>query len=181
MQVSPTSPEGLKTNTTPYGAHLDPINPLSATLGVTNVSFVAQAVDWIPELFFDIIHMAFHHKGFSFISILQRCPNYLPDYFDAYLKDPEKTLLLTHKDGLTLSDSLSRTYKNQLIHDPIDINRARELASSSDEIPVGILYRNDSIPCYEDLRKPDKIYAPNDIEQILNDEFNKFVVEPIQR
>ena len=54
-QASPTSPRGLQTNTTPRGAYLDPLNPLSVTLGVANVSFVAQAVDWIPGLLYDII------------------------------------------------------------------------------------------------------------------------------
>ncbi|MBT3334559.1 MAG: 2-oxoglutarate oxidoreductase, partial [Rhodospirillaceae bacterium] len=54
-QASPTSPQGLKTNTTPRGSYLPPLNPLSTTLGVANVSFVAQAVDWIPETLYDII------------------------------------------------------------------------------------------------------------------------------
>ena len=128
MQASPTSPRGQKSNTSPRGAYLDPLNPLSTTLGVANVSFVAQAVDWIPDLFYDIISQAFHHKGFSFIAILQRCPNYLPTLFDPWLEDTEKTQILTHKDGIQLDPSLSKIYKNQLEHDPSDLNRARELA-----------------------------------------------------
>ena len=53
MQASPTSPKDPRSNTTPRGSYLDALNPLSVTLGVANVSFVAQAVDWIPESLFE--------------------------------------------------------------------------------------------------------------------------------
>jgi 2-oxoglutarate ferredoxin oxidoreductase subunit beta len=72
MQVSPTSPKGLRSNTTPRGAFLEAMQPLTVTLGVQNVSFVAQAVDWIPELLYDIVSAAYKHRGFSFIRIVQR-------------------------------------------------------------------------------------------------------------
>jgi 2-oxoglutarate ferredoxin oxidoreductase subunit beta len=178
MQVSPTTPKGQKSNTSPRGAYLDPLNPLNTTLGVANVSFVAQTVDWIPELSYQIISQAFHHKGLSFISILQTCPNYLPDLFEPWIKDPEKTLILTHEDGIELDPSLSRIYKNQEEHDPSDLNRARELASNTDVPPVGILYRNDDVPCYEDVRRRDKGQTPEMIEEALNEEFDNFTVEP---
>jgi 2-oxoglutarate ferredoxin oxidoreductase subunit beta len=177
MQASPTSPRGLKSNTSPRGAYLDALNPISTTLGVSNVSFVAQAVDWIPDLFYDIISQAFHHKGFSFIGVLQTCPNYLPTLFDPWLKDTEKTQILTHKDGIQLDPSLSNIYKNQLEHDPSDLNRARELASNTDIVPVGILYRNDEVPCYEDVRRPGRSYTPDMIESALNKELDNFTVE----
>ena len=89
-QVSPTTPQGLRTSTTPRGAYLEPLNPLSVTLGVANVSFVAQAVDWIPELLYAIVSQAFHHKGFSFVRVLQRCPEFLPDLFEPFLKNPDQ-------------------------------------------------------------------------------------------
>jgi 2-oxoglutarate ferredoxin oxidoreductase subunit beta len=177
MQMSPTTPRGLKSNTSPRGAYIDALNPLSATLGVSNVSFVAQAVDWIPDLFYDIISQGFQHKGFSFIAILQRCPNYLPTLFDPWLQDTDKTQILIHKNGLQLNSSLSKIYKNQLEHDPSNLHRARELASDTDLIPVGILYRDDDVPCYEDVRRPDRIYTPEMIEAALNQELDKFTVE----
>ena len=64
MQASPTSPLGTKSNTTPRGSYLAALNPLSVTLGVQNVSFVAQAVDWIPEMLYDIIKAATTTKVF---------------------------------------------------------------------------------------------------------------------
>ena len=44
-QASPTSPIGTKSNTTPRGSYLDALNPLTVALGVSNASFVAQAVE----------------------------------------------------------------------------------------------------------------------------------------
>src|SRR5210317_672960 len=76
-QVSPTSPKGLKSNTTPRGSYLDPLNPLTVTLGVSNVSFVAQVADWMPDVLYDIVSQAHRHRGLSFVRILQRCPEFM--------------------------------------------------------------------------------------------------------
>ncbi|MFQ5774070.1 MAG: thiamine pyrophosphate-dependent enzyme [Kiloniellaceae bacterium] len=177
-QMSPTSPRGLKTNTSPRGAYLQPLNPLSVTLGVTNVSFVAQAVDWIPELLHDIVSRAFHHKGFSFVRVLQRCPEYLPELFEPWLKDPGKMLLLVHEDGVQVGPNLSKVYRHQEEHDPSDLDRAREIASITDRIPVGVLYRNGDVPRYEDVREPDRLYTPQAIKAVVEEEFDKFTIWP---
>jgi 2-oxoglutarate ferredoxin oxidoreductase subunit beta len=177
-QASPTSPAGLKSNTTPRGAELQALNPLSVTLGVQNVSFVAQAVDWVPEVMYDIISAAFKHRGFSFIRILQRCPEFLPGMFEPWLRDPAKTLLLQHRDGLTLSPELTRVYRNVKEHDPSDIDRAREIASLDDPIPVGIIYRNPAVPCYEDLRHPAAMRTPEFIRAGFEAELDKVTVWP---
>jgi 2-oxoglutarate ferredoxin oxidoreductase subunit beta len=177
-QASPTSPRGLKSNTTPRGAHLEPLNPLTVTLGVQNVSFVAQGVDWIPEVLYDIISAAYHHKGFSFVRIIQRCPEFLPKMFEPWLHDPRKTLLLTHERGLRLSADVARTYTNQREHDPLDLDRAREIASAEDPIPVGVLYCNPAVPCYEHLRNAGQPRTPEQIRAGLEAELDKFTVWP---
>ena len=178
MQVSPTSPQGLKTKTTPRGSYLEPLNPLTVTLGVSNVSFVAQAVDWIPELLHDIMAQAYHHKGLSFVRVLQRCPEFLPDAFDPWVKDPAKTLLLAHEDGIEPSPGFSKIYRNQEEHDPMNLDRAREIASVNDPIPVGILYRNRDAPRYEDIRDRDHLYTPETTRAVLEEEFDKFTIWP---
>ena len=177
-QASPTSPRGTRSNTTPRGSYLEALNPLTVTLGVQNVSFVAQAVDWIPEVLYDIISKAYHHKGLSFVRILQRCPEWLPDVFEPWMQDPLKTMLLTHENGLTLSPGLSKVYKNQERHDPLNINRAREIASSQDPIPVGILYHNPEVPCYEELRNAGQQRSARYIKSGLDAELDKFTIWP---
>ena len=177
-QASPTSPRGLKTNTTPRGAFLEPLNPLSVTLGVANVSFVAQAVDWIPDVLNDILGLAFRHRGFSFIRVLQRCPQYLPDAWDPWIRDPGRTRLLVHDDGLRLSESMAKVYRNTLTHDPANLSRAREVAAETEPIPVGVLYWNPKAPRYEDIRDADRVYTADDVQAALEKEFDKFTIQP---
>jgi 2-oxoglutarate ferredoxin oxidoreductase subunit beta len=177
-QASPTSPLGLKSNTTPRGAYLNALNPLTVTLGVQNVSFVAQAVDWIPELLYDIVAAAYRHRGFSFVRIVQRCPEFLPKLFDPWLHDPQRTLLLWHEHGLKVSPGLAKVYKQSREHDPSNLDRAREVASLEDPIPVGILYRNPAVPCYEDLRRAGQSRTAAQVRAGLEGELDRFTVWP---
>lgn len=174
MQASPTSPLGMKTNTTPYGSVLQPLKMLSTTLGVSNVSFVANTVEWIPQSLNDILREAFHHKGFSFVRVLQRCPAYLPHLFDPYTSTPDSILYLNHKNGIQITPELAKIYKNQEEHDPSNLNRAREIAEQDEKIPVGILYRNENVPCYDEIKKPKQFYTFEDRETALENEFEKF-------
>jgi 2-oxoglutarate ferredoxin oxidoreductase subunit beta len=178
-QASPTSPIGLKSNTTPRGAYLDALNPLTVTLGVQNVSFVAQAVDWMPELLYSVIDAAFRHKGLGFVRILQRCPEWLPQMFEPYVQDPSRIRVLQHERGFQMSPGLAKIYKTTEEHDPSDLNRAREIASSKDPIPVGILYRNEDVPCYEDVRHASGAQRSDDmVRRGLEAELDKFTIWP---
>ena len=177
-QASPTSPQGLISNTTPKGTRMEPLNPIDVTLGVGNASFVAQAVDWIPDLTHDIIQAGFRHKGFAFIRVLQRCPEYMGHRYDDWVQNPERMLLLKHENGLQINDDLGRIYRNQEEHDPSNRNRAREIAAVDDPIPVGILYRNPDIPCYEDYQVPDTLNTAPSVMNFLETEFDKFTINP---
>ena len=177
-QASPTSPRGTKSNTTPRGSYLEAMNPLTVSLGVQNASFIAQAVDWIPEVLFNIVKAAYHHKGFSFVRIIQRCPEWLPNIHDPWMQDPQRIQLLHHDSAMQISSGIAKVYKNHLEHDPLNLDRAREIASSKETIPVGILYQNPEIPCYEDLRRSDKLRTADYIRKGLESEFDKFTVWP---
>ncbi|PSW07520.1 thiamine pyrophosphate-dependent enzyme [Photobacterium lipolyticum] len=177
-QASPTSQIGQISNTTPTGSRLEPLNPISVTLGISNASFVAQAADWMPDVTHDIIQQAFRHKGFSFVRILQRCPEFQAHRYDDWVRDPERMLLLKHDNGLHIGPELGRVYRNQELHDPSDRNRAREIASGHDPIPVGILYKNPNIPCYEELQVPDTMNTSEGVSDFLEAEFDKVTINP---
>lgn len=177
-QASPTSPQGLVTNTTPHGAWLQPLNILSTTLGVTNASFVANTVEWIPDLLYDVLKQAYHHKGLAFVRVVQRCPHFMPNFFDPLMSDPDKTLILTHENGIQIGDELAKTYKNIKEHDPSDLNAAREIVVREGLEPVGVLYRNESFPCYDELRKANRVYSMDMRKKALEREFDKFAIEP---
>jgi 2-oxoglutarate ferredoxin oxidoreductase subunit beta len=150
-QTSPTSPRGTPSNTQPRGSYLPPMNPISTTLGVTNASFVAQTGDWLPAHIYATIQAAYHHKGFAFVRILQRCPQYTTDLFEAAVRDPNLVELMVHPDGVVVPE-LDRIYKNQIRHDPADLNEGRRLAEPDGKIRLGVFYRNETLPVYEDVR-----------------------------
>ena len=179
-QASPTSPKGTRSNTTPRGSDLEAFDPLLATLGMSSLSFVAQAVDWIPEMLYEIISAAHKHRGFSFIRILQRCPEFQADRWEPCMQDPDRLLILTHENGVQLSPALSRVYRHQDQHDPANLDYARHIVGTSERLPVGIIYRNPDVPCYEDLRKPDRLYTPEFIKDGLDEELDKFTIWPVE-
>lgn len=173
-QTSPTTPQGLKSNTQPRGSFLPPLNPLVTTLGVTNASFVAQTADWMPSHMAMTIEAAHKHKGFSFVRILQRCPVFTPDVFQDAVMNPDNMEILVHADGIT-DPSLERVYKNQAFHDPMDINEARRLGSADDKVRVGLFFRDQSFPQYEVLRTVPKRTAEEKIN-LLNAELDRYAV-----
>ncbi len=177
-QASPTSPMGTKSNTTPKGSYLEAFNPLQAALGIEGVSFIAQMVDWVPEMLYDILQAAYRHRGFSFVRIIQRCPEFMPGFFDPYMNDPERVQILTHPNALTPSANMNKVYRNQLVHDPSNLDRAREIASSSDPIPVGILYQNPDVPRLEVIRGAGRVRTAETVQKGLDSELDKFTIWP---
>lgn len=150
-QTSPTSPLGMHTNTHPFGAILNAHNPLTVTLGITNVSFVAQVVDWNPPLLYQTIRAAYRHRGTSFVRIIQRCPVYADKVSKEMQNHPERFLLLEHDKGIPVDKSVYRQFPEKVEHDPSDLNRAFALAADDSRMPVGLLYHKPDAPCYEDL------------------------------
>jgi 2-oxoglutarate ferredoxin oxidoreductase subunit beta len=149
-QTSPTTPQGLRTNTHPEGAFLPPLNIIQAMLGFTNTSFVAQTVDWNPLHLHATLNRAYEHRGTSFVRILQRCPAFTADLFQEPQRNPDLILALDDPAGVPLDTTLKRMYKNQLAHDPTDLAGARRLADRTDMIPIGLLYSNPDAPVYDD-------------------------------
>jgi len=86
--------------------------------------------------------------------------------------------LLQHENGLEIDAELSKRYTKIEEHDPSDLNRAREVASGTDPIPVGILYRNDSVPCYEETRSDTRLRTASLVRNGLEAEFDKFTICP---
>jgi 2-oxoglutarate ferredoxin oxidoreductase subunit beta len=179
MQASPTSPRGLHSNTSPRGTVLEPLNPLAVTLAIANVSFVAQVVDWAPDLLDPVLRAAWRHRGFSFVRVLQRCPNYLPHLFAAQMRDPSRLQVLEHADGIQLDTEAASAWPNRVIHDPSDLPAARRVADGEDPLPVGVLYRNDAVPCYEDLRASSVPVGPEAVVAAVEAELDRYAVPDV--
>ncbi|HSJ23422.1 MAG TPA: thiamine pyrophosphate-dependent enzyme [Longimicrobiales bacterium] len=173
-QTSPTTPRGTSSNTHPGGAVLPPLNPIEATLGITNASFVAQTAEWIPGHMYATLKAAYQHRGFSFVRILQRCPVYTPGIFQMAVRQPELVELLVHDDGVVVPE-LDRMYTRQLRHDPLDLDAARRLAEPADQIRLGVFYRNPAYPRYEETLQVQRRSTEEKI-QLLNEELDRYAV-----
>ncbi len=97
-QYSPTSPQGLKTKTTPQGSLERPFNPASVALGA-GATFVARTHDKDSKHMRKILHEATKHKGTSFIEILQNCPIFYDGVWEPIISKkvrPDNTIDLDH-------------------------------------------------------------------------------------
>lgn len=148
-QTSPTTRKGKHSNTHPDGNTLPALNPLTVTLGITNASFVAQAVDWNPPLLYAILHAAYKHPGTAFVRILQRCPHFTAEVFEPCLKDASNLKLLTHPDGIQYDKDVLKLFPVQEEHDPSDLRKARDQAEVDEPYPIGLLYRNAECDRYD--------------------------------
>ncbi|MEJ2203371.1 MAG: thiamine pyrophosphate-dependent enzyme [Gemmatimonadota bacterium] len=173
-QTSPTTPQGYRSNTQPRGSYLPAMNPLEATLGVTNASFVAQTAEWVPAHLFATLQAAHRHRGFAFVRILQRCPHFTADMYADAVKQPDVVEILTHPEGIVV-DGLDKIYKNQARHDPANIHAARELAQEAEAIRLGLFFRDESHPRYEETRSLPKRTAREKMD-LLNEDFDRYAV-----
>jgi 2-oxoglutarate ferredoxin oxidoreductase subunit beta len=174
MQTSPTTPTGFKTNTQPHGSFLPPLNPLQATLGVTNASFVAQTAEWAPAHLFATLQAAYRHKGFSFVRILQRCPQYTNVLFEDMITNPAQIEMLVHDDGIMVPE-LESLYEDKTWHDPKDLDMARRMAQDTSKVKIGVFYKDESHPRYEETRHL-PAHTVEDKMKILEQELDKHAV-----
>jgi 2-oxoglutarate ferredoxin oxidoreductase subunit beta len=175
MQTSPTTPQGYRSNTQPQGSWLPALNPIEATLGITNASFVAQTAEWIPAHLFATLQAAYRHRGFAFVRVLQRCPIWTEDIYIDAVRNPESIEILTHPDGVELPESLKQIYTNQRRHDPCNLGAARDLAADESLTRLGVIYRDETRPRYEETRHL-PLHTVEDKIRILNEELDKYAV-----
>lgn len=153
-QLSPTSPKGLETITSPLGSLEDPINPLLYVLAY-GAGFVAQATPADMPGMTALIEEAIRYPGFSFVNIQSPCVTFGED--DQQLK--------AHKAVMKSLTSLG--------HDPSDQLRAMDLARAyGTELYTGVFYRNPKPPLSYDalvkLRQSEQVSKAKPRERILD-------------
>jgi len=120
-QVTPTSPRGLRTRSTPFGNPEEPMNPVLLAL-TSGATFVARGFSGNVRHLTYLMKEAIRHRGFAFIDVLQPCVTFYNTY--KYLRE--------------------RTYELETAgHDPSDYDQALRIAlhSSKERIPIGIIYK----------------------------------------
>jgi 2-oxoglutarate ferredoxin oxidoreductase subunit beta len=127
-QLSPTSPRGLETVTSPYGSFEQPVNPLAYVLAY-GAGFVAQGTPADVPGLAAILEEAIRYRGFSFVNVQSPCVTYGED--DNQMK--------VHKAAMKPLAALG--------HDPSDKMRALALAEDyGRELHTGVFYRNPNPP-----------------------------------
>ena len=128
-QASPTSDSGFITKAQPEGVLHFPFNPLAVAIAL-HAGFVARGYVGLEDHLVEILVEALSHRGFSLVDILQPCVSFNRVNTYQWYKDRCKPLPSSY--------------------DPTDWEAAIRLSQQwGDEIPVGVIYRNEKPP-FED-------------------------------
>jgi 2-oxoglutarate ferredoxin oxidoreductase subunit beta len=133
-QPTPVTEQGFKDKTTPAGVKHTPLNPIKLMLGA-GATFVAR-VYADPAQVEGVLEEAFKHRGFAFIEIIQPCLIFHPDAeykkYTYFLKDKN------HNQN-NFDEAMKRA-------EEFDYNTL----SDKTKIPLGIFYRNEERPTFEE-------------------------------
>ncbi len=80
-QYTPTSPEGFRGRSTPYGSKEPPLNPLELLLA-GGASFLARGYSNRMDQLKELIRAAISHPGFALVEVLQVCATFFNLYED---------------------------------------------------------------------------------------------------
>lgn len=146
QQTSPTTRQGLPTQSQPTGSMLEPINPITFALGA-GASFVASTAEWLNKHFVETLDAAFKHPGFSFVHIAQRCPKYNPSAWNFH--DSSWMKFLVHEELGISHDEKSASQGIKVIHDPTNLEAAYAQSKNVPNI-FGLIYKDDK-PMYDKI------------------------------
>ena len=128
-QASPTSAEGFVTKAQPAGAPSAAFNPIIVAVAM-RAGFVARGFAGMLDHLSDLIQQGITHRGLALIDVLQPCVSFNKVNTFAWYEKRCNPLPLTY--------------------DPTDWEQAIKVASEwGDNIPIGVIYRNDRIPFEE--------------------------------
>jgi 2-oxoglutarate ferredoxin oxidoreductase subunit beta len=131
-QVSPTSRKGMKTKSTPFGSVENPINPIPMAI-VCGATYVARGFSGQQKHLIGLIKGAIEHRGFAFVDVFSPCVTYNKDNSHEFFKQRTRKL-------------------EEMGHDPTDRAAAVEKGFLwGDEIPIGLFYKNNDVPCLDEL------------------------------
>ncbi|MFP4072392.1 MAG: thiamine pyrophosphate-dependent enzyme [Desulfovibrionales bacterium] len=151
-QASPTTMEGAKSKSQPFGPPSTPFNPMAVAVAM-RASFVARGFSGEIEHLVDLVQQAIQHKGFSLVDIFQPCVSF----------NKVNTFKWYQEHCYKLED-----------HDPTDWDAAMEKAMEfGDKIPLGVIYKNDrhvfgsNISTLPEKPLATHTYDLKDIEEIM--------------
>ena len=85
-QVSPTSRDGMKTKSTPFGSVEMPVNPITSAI-MNGATYVARGYSGDIRHLTELIKDGIQHKGFALIDIFSPCVTFNHDNGHPFFKD----------------------------------------------------------------------------------------------
>ena len=134
-QYLPTSDKGFVTTTSPDGSIEVAFNPMSVALAA-GATFIARAFAGQPKHVAQMIAEGVQHRGYALIDVLQPCVTF--NRVNTYEWYRKRVYHVAEEEG----------------YDPSDREAAWQRAHEWEErIPLGVLYRVEGRPTYEDQVK----------------------------
>lgn len=90
-QISPSSPLGMKTKSTPFGSVEMPVNPITSAI-MNGATFVARGYSADGKQLVNLMKRAIEHKGFAIIDIFSPCVTFNHDNDYSFFKPRIKRL-----------------------------------------------------------------------------------------
>ncbi|MEI6519234.1 MAG: thiamine pyrophosphate-dependent enzyme [bacterium] len=157
-QASPTSRKGFVTPIQTAGVINEPLNPLTLAIAL-GATFVARAFVGKQDETREVIKQAIQHHGYALIDIFDPCVSFNKlNTFKWYTEN---------------------TYVIDSSYDPADKMNAYKKASEESPFPLGILYKSDTGPTFEEqlaVYETDKtsLYRRQRNSDVLNKLINTF-------
>jgi 2-oxoglutarate ferredoxin oxidoreductase subunit beta len=114
-QVSPTSRDGMKTKSTPFGSVEMPVNPITSAI-MNGATYVARGYSGDVRHLTQLIMGGIQHRGFALIDVFSPCVTFNNDNGHPFFKDRVRTL---EDDGHDTSDWKTACEKAMLWGDTI--------------------------------------------------------------
>ena len=114
-QVSPTSRDGMKTKSTPFGSVEMPINPITTAI-MNGATYVARGYSGDIRHLTELIKGGIQHKGFALIDVFSPCVTFNNDNGHPFFKERVRTL---EDEGHDTSDWKTACEKAMLWGDTI--------------------------------------------------------------
>lgn len=166
-QASPTSDQGMKTPSTPTGVLEKPVNPLGLAIA-EGATFVARGFAGDVEHMTWLFTEAIRHHGFALVDVFQPCVTFNKVNTFKWYRD--RVYKLEDEPGWEPTD---RTRAFELAETILDIHDDTPPADS--RIPIGIFYRAEGVPTYEDGVPQcaggalwEQSLLPRDISEVMN-------------
>lgn len=131
-QMSPTSPKGMQTKSSPAGNPEHPVNPLQVALA-SGAGFIGQTFSGNIKELTEMIEKGMRHKGFAFINVFSPCVTFNKLFTYDFFK--QNLVNLDEMEG----------------YDPSDRGAAFTIVEKTQSMFTGVLYQKERAAYVESL------------------------------